>query len=245
MGLLSHRPKTSVEEFCRQFYDCQIFHAIVAGSDVGSTFWEVVFKSVAESDHSFAGVDFVVFKHEMTALRIELFGLALSHHFEKEHLSLLEVKFTKRYLDQTGQSEIWDAMAEYNSAIAQALAMPPEVMKPARRDFEPLVSPEVGHRAFTEALIHLRSDLADKWVRDGVEPEYAVRAANRLSTGTTWNEYPVLRMLVSVLAHRLGCSTDLKPEALFRVTAVLDGLYNGAKEAIESVNFQIPSPNSP
>ena len=76
MGLFDNKPKVGVEEFCREFYDTQIFPPIVVGEDVGAVYWETAFKSAVEADSSFEAVDLVAFKREMTALRLELFGLA-------------------------------------------------------------------------------------------------------------------------------------------------------------------------
>jgi len=98
-----------------------IFHPIIAGTDASVAFCETVLKAVREADPSFAAVDPAVFWTEMTALRVELFGLAWVHHLIRDKKCLLrQIAFTKSYLDDNKQPEIWDAMADYNHAIAQS-----------------------------------------------------------------------------------------------------------------------------
>lgn len=87
MGLLSRKPAVKVEEFCEGFYDSQIFHAIIAGADVSAGFWEFVLNSVREADPSFATDDLAAFRREMTALRVELFGLAWVHQVKREEFT--------------------------------------------------------------------------------------------------------------------------------------------------------------
>src|SRR3972149_1579541 len=123
MGLLSRKPKTGIEEFCQQFYATQIFHAGIAGEDVASGFWEIVFRSVAEADKSFAYIAPAIFKREMTALHMELCGLAWRDKFKREEFTLRQSIFTNRYLEENGRLEIWDIMGEYNQAIADSATL--------------------------------------------------------------------------------------------------------------------------
>lgn len=125
MGLFSSKPKIGIEEFCREFYDRQILHPtiIAGGTDVGSVFLEGAFNYVVEADQSFAAIDPTLFRKEMTALRMELFGLAWSHKFKREEFTLPQSFFTKRYLEENGKLDIWDIMGEYNLANARSAVM--------------------------------------------------------------------------------------------------------------------------
>lgn len=237
MGLLNRKPKTSIEEFCQQFYDSVVFHPIIAGEDFNKVWWGTVFDSVAEADHSFASIDPTLFRQEMTALRIELFGLAWMHHLEQENCSLREILFTKSYLEQKGQLEIWDIMSEYNKAIAHATELPSK--EPIQRDFMPLANEKVIREASITFIRNLRTDLLEKWSETGVDRDCAARVANRLSTSGSWSKGIAVQMLTARLADRLGCDINLNSEALFRLSALVYGLYNGAKEAFKSVNLQV------
>lgn len=223
MGLFDNKPKVGIEEFCREFYETQIFHPIIAGEDVGSVYWDTVFNSVMEADASFAVVDLAVFKREMTALRLELFGLAWMHHLKRDKYILPEIIFTKSYLEQNRQLEIWDIMGEYNQAIARSGA--------------DIASGERMQRGWVTYINSLRLDLYKKWVEAGVDGQCAARVSNRTGTDVAWSKQITLNYLTARLADRLGCDVNMDHEALFRLGAVIFGLYDGAKEAIKAVKL--------
>ncbi|MEE8414249.1 MAG: hypothetical protein V3R96_06820, partial [Dehalococcoidales bacterium] len=58
-------------------------------------------------------------------------------------------------------------------------------------------------------------------------------------TDAAWSKQITLNYLTTRLADRLGCDINTDREALFRLQAVIFGLYNGAMEAIKSVNLQV------
>lgn len=237
MGLLSRKPKIGIEEFCREFYDTQIFHPIIAGTHVGSAFLETVFKSVSEADQSFAAIDPTLFRKEMTALRMELFGLAWMHKFKREEYTIPQSLFTKRYLEENGRLDIWDIMGEYNQAIAQFSVMTATGEQMGGR---------VG-RGRIVSLNALRTDLfmywAEQWRKMGFRATQAdydalAHALNRIGADIRRADCVAVKLLAARLAVRLRCREDLESEALFRLETVIFGFYNGAKEAIKSVNLQ-------
>lgn len=242
MGLFSHKPKISIKEFCRQFYDTQIFHPIIAGTDVGSVFFETVFSSVVEADQSFARVKRSAFEREMTALRVELFGLAWGHRFKQEKFTIPQSVFTRGYLEENGKLEVWDIMGEYNQAIAQSSVM--------------TATGEQMGTAHVVSINKLRADMFDAtvgaWERSGInvwdtEPtskgyqmvQCVARVANRIGADIRRNDCILVKRLAARLAARLRCRKDLESEALFRLQAVIFGLYEDAMEAIKSVNLQV------
>lgn len=229
MGLLHRKPKIGIEEFCRQFYDSEIFYPIVGGRDVWSSFLATVLNSVAESDRSFSAIDPAVFEQEMIALRIELFGLAWMHHWREERLLLPEIAFTKHYLELNGKPEIWHAMLDYNRAIARSQDEMPQ--GPSRFTMQ---------EAYLTFRNRLRSEFLAKSMKARVDPEYAARAANRISTDATWSDSSGIKMLAATLIQRLGC--QLKPEGCLRLEAVIFGLYAGARKSIKVASPRIMLP---
>ncbi|MFC2014699.1 hypothetical protein ACFLUP_01755 [Chloroflexota bacterium] len=178
-----------------------------------------------EADASFAVVDIEVFKLEMTALRLELFGLAWIHQLKKDKYVLPEIFFTKNYLEQNKQQEIWNIMGEYNQAIARSGA--------------DIASGERMRRGWVSFINTLRIELFKKWVEAGVDEKCAARVSNRTGTDVAWSKQITLNYLTARLADRLGCDINTDHEALFKLQAVILGLYNGATEAIKSVNLQV------
>jgi hypothetical protein len=239
MGLLSRKPKTSIEEFCQQFYDSVVFHPIIAGEDFNKIWWDTVFDSVAEADKSFAVIDKTLFIREMTALRLELFGLAWRHKFKREKFTIPQSAFTRKYLEENEKLDIWDIMGEYNQAVAQSATL---------TETGELVKGRVGRAQITFTNV-LRANMFDKWAETNISDPSApteeekmladcvARVANRIGADIKRNDCILVKRLTARLADRLGCDVNLKPEAFLKLGAVIFGLYNGAKEAIKSVNI--------
>jgi len=238
MGLLSRGPQIAIEEFCQQFYDSQIFHAIIAGEDVWAGFLGITFKSVVEVDQSFALIDLAIFKREMTALRIELFGLAWGHRFKQERFTVPQSIFTRRYLEENEKFELWDIMGEYNQAIAQSTTM-----TKTGEQMEGRIA-----RARVTSLNLSRVKMFAKWAEANIGDPSAptekekilacvARVANRIGTDIRRNDCILVKRLAARLADRLSCESNLSAEALFRLGAVIFGLYEGAMKAIKSVNL--------
>lgn len=236
MGLLSRKPKIGTEEFCQQFYDTQIFHAIIAGEDMASRFWEIVFRSVAEVDKSFADIAPAIFKREMTALRMEVFGLAWRDKFKRDEFTIRQSIFTNRYLEENGRPEVWDIMGEYNRAIADSAT---RAASGERQDAWRVAQ---SNKA--------RADMFDKWAEANIcdpsalteeEKKLATcvaRVANRIGAEITRNDCILVKRLGARLAYRLGCDIGLNFEALLILGATIFGLYQGAKEAMKNVSLR-------
>lgn len=250
MPLFESKPKLSIEECCREFYT-QIFHLqesklirseLVKGTDFWSYLLDTYFKSIAEVDPSFLSIDPALFRNEMTALRMELFAFALgcSKKFNTDKFTIPASLFTRSYLEENGRLDILDIMAEYNQAIARSAVMDANLM---------LYTGRIG-RARITFVNDLRSRMALKWLHNllgdrtvPTEEEYAKigcinMVANRLGADIEREDGVVVKSLCVRLAARLGCDVNLKSEALFRLSAVIFGFYNGAEEYLKSVDLQ-------
>ena len=228
MGILGRKPKMSIEEFCQDFYD-RFFDAKVNSIDVGAVFFNTAFDQVAEADRSFAKVDRVLFRREMTALRVELFGLAWMHYFKGKKLdkySLREISFTKKYLESTGRIEIWDIMLFYNKAIGKS-------------GYE-LCAGEKARRAWNVSLESFKMNLYGKLrTETEFDKDCIARVLNRLGTDVVWERKITLELLTALCAKRSGCAADLDPEAFFRLSVPIYGMYNGAMDAIKSAKVSL------
>jgi len=240
--LSESKPKLTIEECCRQFYDKGIFHSIVAGQDVWSGLLDTYFKSVAEADKSFLSIDPTLFRNEMTALRMELFAFALgcSKKFNADKFTLPASFFTTSYLEENGRLDILDIMAEYNQAIARSAVMDANLKQ---------YSGSTGNAVITSAN-DLRSRTALKWAENIIddttlsEEERNAKIscvnliANRLGADIEREDGVVVKSLCVRLVARLGCDVSLNSEALFRLSAIIYGFYNGAEEYLKSVEIQ-------
>jgi len=244
-------PKTDVEQCCREFYNMMfnlhdsslIRSKLVAGTDMWSVLLDDYYGSVMEADKSFASVAPVLFRTEMTALRMELFTFALgcSKKVNTDKFTIPASFFTRSYLEEKGKLDIFNIMAEYNQAIARSAVMDANLKQ---------YSGSMGN-ARVIFVNDLRSRMALKWVQEYVgdrpDPTEESQAqkigcinmvANRLGADIEREDGVVVKSLCVRLAARLGCDVSLNSEALFRLSAILYGLYKGAEEYLESVDLR-------
>lgn len=228
MGLFSRKPKVSIEDFSRDFYDGRIFHLAFPNRDVASLSVEA-YNQVVEADHSFSAVDQAAFQHELTALWIELFGLACQHHLKRHDYALRQVIFTQSYLEQEGRVDIWGTMLDYNEAISVST--------------QDILERGGVLQAGTRHLTALRWLKGAEWstamMQSGANPQCVSRVMNRLASQDAWRRGYTLWRLKMKLAVRLQWDTSLKSEGLLLLGVALLSQYNSAKAAIKSVNLQV------
>jgi hypothetical protein len=106
-------------------------------------------------------------------------------------------------------------------------------------------------RARVTSLNMSRAKMFDKWAEANIGDSSAptekekmlancvARVVNRIGADIRRNDCILVKRLTARLADRLNCEPNLSAEALFRLGVVIFGLYNGAKEALESVNLQV------
>jgi len=71
-GLFHRKQKVQLEEFCREFYDENIFTSAIGSGDIAKTCTECVKNSVADVDRTFAAIDTELLHAEMTLIRLEV-----------------------------------------------------------------------------------------------------------------------------------------------------------------------------
>jgi len=77
MSFFSRKQETTLEIFCRDFYDTQIMNPVIGGKiDAGSVFSDVVKKNIVEVYPEFAKIDSQKLNDEIKIIRFELFALA-------------------------------------------------------------------------------------------------------------------------------------------------------------------------
>jgi hypothetical protein len=227
--LLTCKPKTGIDEFCQKFYDTNIFHSIIAGIDSYMKFCEFNYDQIMKADSRFATIDHKLFRIELTAVHMELFSLAWTHcrKFKRDEYLLRQTNFTKSYLEREGQQNIWNIMLEYNKAIADSLN---ELVGSI-----PIDSMRRGKAVFLNTF---RLNLFEEWMKVGIDKHCAIRILSRLFTENAWSKKITLKHITAQFAERLKIDSDLDAEAIFRLSVVLYGLYNGARDAIRSVKLQ-------
>lgn len=108
------KKKVSIEDFCRNFYDNQIFNTID-----GNDYYQIVLpQHITEKVELISNnVDKQKIIDELIALQIELLGLVCAHKFISGEIVVRQSFFTKNYLIKNEQAEIWNSMCDYNEII--------------------------------------------------------------------------------------------------------------------------------
>ena len=241
MPLFKSKPKLSIEECCKQFYDRNIFHAIIAGTDFWSNVLDIAFKKFVELDQSFASIDRTLFRNEMTALRMELFALAWSQRFKQDKYTFPQSLFTWRYLKENGNLHLGDVMGEYNRVVSQSVITDAKGAK---------FSGRTGNAAIV-ATNFFKTELAKEWAKNNLgttsdrvlteeednKAKCAGRVINRVGADIKRADGIVVKLLAASLAERLGCDLSLKSEAFFGLASIIFGFYKGAEEYLKSVDL--------
>jgi hypothetical protein len=212
-----------VAEFCQTYYDS----VVIEGADEGLRYWEneVFVRDAPRSsfrDLLLREIDPAIFAREMTALHFEVIGLAWLHTLKRDNFALRQAVFTKRYLEDKGHAAIWEAMSDYNQAVAQSSI---EITAGRR-----------SQRAWITFANEFRGRLCQKWLAAGVDPDCAARVANRELTQISWRKGVTPWTLHSTLISRLGY--DLQGEGSAVLASAVQRFYSAAAKTIKSFSIQ-------
>jgi hypothetical protein len=233
VGFFDRKPKVSTAELCQQFYDSYIFHPMIANIEFNEAWWGTIFDSIVWADQSFANINQDVFIREMTAIRLELFGLAWGKRYKQDEDAISQSVFTRNYLRRNGNPEIWRIMGEYNTTIAESVTM--------------TESGEQMDAWRVSKANKKRVDLFDKWAEANISDPSAIteeekrqancvaHVFNCIGADISRNDCITVKRLAAKLADRLDCEPTLSIEALSRLGAAIFGLYKGAEDAIKSL----------
>lgn len=265
MALLKRKPRMSIEDCCRGFYDSQIFKTKIfntASMDFWSYFLAQCKTLIAEEDQTFSLVDSDSFWHQMTALQMAIFGLAFTIRVKLKLEDMVrEVYFTKHYLEHKRRIDLWDTLLDYNDVIDHSA-----FMNKAGRSAEKDSAWQRGKLAFliepkdtdmdsrwARARIIFMNDyrfgLFKKWIKGNVADEQSPTneekekleclsiALKRVGAETERADCVAIKLLAMTLVERLGV-VNLKEKALFNLGSIIFGLHTRAKSYLKSVALQ-------
>jgi hypothetical protein len=182
---------------------------------------ETYHKSIAEVSPTFTQVSLSAFASELKPLWLEVIGIAWLHHVN-DTFAPCQSEFTKRYLEEHGVANIWESMEHYNQATARSTT--------GGND------PSTGMgRASNTYWNQMRIQIFEKWVKLGYDEEAVARAANRLGSDAQWKSSRVHTYLAFALTDKLGC--EVNDDVIFRISAFIQGFYEGASEALKEVKI--------
>lgn len=226
MGIFSKKQERGLEEFCSEFYEENILNPVIGRINAGAVLVDTIKRNAVEADTNFSKISAQKLADEVTLLRFELFALAWLHQFgDKSAVS--QSVFSKKYLHKKNKDNIWDNLEVYNQAVARSSTLGKTSKKAFDRVF-------LGNRNKTIA------DLFDQYHAEGYDSKCVARVLNRMFTETAWKRGITAGLLMFALCDRLGFESNFEPtkEAQFRLTAIIRGFYNGAKQALEKVKIK-------
>ncbi len=211
----------------------------------------MVYSEILKVDPSVIALDTDILDQELTALNIELFGLAwLDYNYKlfeegkqdsnKCDVALCtEIMFAKSYLEKTKRSDTWSATRFYNHTILEAaIAQNDSVNWSTFRDM-PAYYERAIRSSPPEKFIRLSAqsylEHFDKLIKDKInEKECALRLSNRLASIQPWRDGIMIpQKLSSAFAERLSFIPNSEATLLFQRLVV--GLYNNARNYINAV----------
>ncbi len=225
MSIFSKKQEINLDDFCRDFYEKNILNPVIAGIDVGAAYFDTALKLVIEADQNFANIDSQKFATEMIPLRVELFSLAWLHQFGDKS-AVDQSVFTKHFLDKNKRNDIWNDMEPYNQAIARSST----AGKTSKNPFD---------RVYLARVNLTRVDLFNQYHKEGYDLKCVARALNRLFSDETWGKDITANFLMFTLCDRLGFkSNEPNKEAEFRLTAIVHGFYDGARQSLGKIKIK-------
>ena len=221
MAFFSRKAKVSVADFSRDLYDRYVFGPDPTGGDFASIYAETIHRLIAEADCSFTSVALPRLTEECLALRLEMIATAWTHA-SKPEVALAASEFTKQYLSDIGRSDLWDAMSDYNQAVAESTIHGAD---PNRA---------TGRAKITFVNVS-RANLFDELVATAGDPVCVARVANRLGSKASWKTGITQVLLAFRMTRRLGIEGS--DQIWERLGAIAFGYYRGAKEAVDGVKL--------
>ena len=249
MGIFSSKPKVDMESFCRNYYDSQMFHAVVNGEDGSQKILDAAFQLLLDSAPSFLKVDRALFDCEMTAMHLELFALAFLKHFSDFDKAVQHSIFTLRYLQNKDRSDILNAMGKYSKAIAQTATMKANGQK---------MTGESGIERMTITRVNImRVDYYESWIKNhlsgGPENRTAddneiascvARVCNHLAADILKNNEIGNRQIAALFLYSLGAETiwgenwEPSEDFLLRVASQPYSMYDFATRTLKTVDLR-------
>jgi len=231
MSIFSRKQKTSLEDFCRDFYDNQILNPTVNGVNFSSVLPDYM---TEEIDPIFAHVDKQKLTEELMTLRIELFALAWTHKYVSGMIVINQSIFTKHYLNKNGKGNIWSNMEDYNNIIDKTTIE--WITKLGEAGTKLGIASMIFERNQRKGFIANNIEIAQK---NGINIDESVYRANkRIWSEAAWIKEFILVPLAFIFCERIGLYfNDIDPETGYSLTVLINGFYDGAKQSWDKVEI--------
>ena len=247
MGLFSSKPVVLMEDFCKLYYDSQMFYSgcPIEGSQ---NILDASFKLLTEADASFLKIKSDLFESEMIAMHLELFGLAFLRRFPSSDKAVKQSIFTRQYLMGKNKFEIWEAMGAYSKIIAQTATMTSDGRQMSG-------DTAIGRMTITQVNT-FRFGLFEKWIKPYIKNsqnpsedekeigDCVAYVCNRLEADILKHKQIGNRLIAGLFLERLGVENtlgkDWQPSEDFflRVASQPLSMYEFANQRLKEVDLK-------
>ena len=226
MLFFSKKQKVEIGPYCQLFYENVVLNCVVNGVDINAKIFETLKNALADTHPNFVDIDSQKFNNEIVALQFELYALAWLHQFG-DKLAVAQSVFTKNYLNEKKQNDIWEAMEPYNQAIARS----PAIGKTMEKAFD---------RVYFIKVNTTRSNLFDQYHKEGFDDKCVARVLNRLFSEDAWKKGVTASLLLFALCDRLGFGKDFEPskETHHRWFIELNDFYEKDRASLSKVKLK-------
>jgi len=225
MSIFSKTQEVELVPFCRLFYEVVILNSVGYGVSNAEIF-AVLKRALADNDSNFANIDSQKFNDEILALQFELYALAWLHQFG-DRLAVAQSIFTKNYLNEKKQNNIWEAMEPYNQAIARSTT----IGRTPKKAFD---------RVYLAKVNLTRLNLFGQYHKEGFDDKCVARVLNRLFSEDVWKKGITSVVILSALCDRLGFGKDFEPskELLQWWFIEINSFYEQAKGSLSKIKIK-------
>ncbi|MCY4625812.1 MAG: hypothetical protein OXC99_12555 [Chloroflexi bacterium] len=225
-----------IAQHCGRFYDEIVFDGVEIGQIVAkpTVLLDVIKKQLIDKNPQMESIPQESLHHELTALRLELYGLAWQKRFKKDEQVIQQSAFTVQYLKARHKLSVWETMGEYNRTISQSTGLDAN----GRTDERAKAMGNVRRMEFFEKwapkLISDPSNLTDD---EKLLGQCIARSANRLNADLYEKNELLLRGLFTKTSRRLNIEDNIGQEAATALYYSINMLSESAEQNVKSLRL--------
>ena len=226
----------AITQHCGRFYDQLVFDGVQIGSILveSTSMLDVIKNQLVEINPQLKNIPKEEFYHELTALRLELYGLAWQKRFKRDEQAIQQSAFTVRYLEDRNKLSVWETMSEYNQIIAQSTVLNAD----GRADEKAKARMNQLRMEFYEKWVtRIVTDPSNRTAEEEVLGKCIARSANRLNADLYEKNELLLRGLFTKVSRRLDVEDTIGREAATALYYSINMLSESAEQDVKSLRL--------
>ena len=226
----------AIAQHCGRFYDQVVFDGVKIGPVIveATGLLDVIKNQLVDKNPQMASIPQEDFHRELTALRLQLYGLAWQKRFKRDEQAIQQSAFTVRYLEDKNTLSVWETMSEYNQIIAQSTVLDVN----GRADERAKAKMNLMRMEFFEKWVtRLVTDPSNRSDEEKVLGQCIARSANRLNADLYDKNELCLRGLFTKVSRRLNIEDTIGHEAATALYYSINMLSESAEQDINSLRL--------